>query len=140
MNPRKRSYESTGSSEKISTQKRKKDALLLHSTDSKVDVFLLAAFPAAIAVGEEQRGFLLDCTLVQISGTGFDLSHYFFLLHFVQLFSVDTTIFLILFICFILTMKTWKNLPQKLLTIDPNFIFSVMPIGPNLAQISIPVP
>ena len=66
------SYESTGSSEKISTQKRKKDALLLHSTDSKVDVFLLAAFPAATAVGEEQRGFLLHYTLVEINGAGFD--------------------------------------------------------------------
>ena len=57
-------------------KREKKDALLLHSTDSKVDVFLLAAFPAAIAVGEEQRGFLLHCTLVEISGTRVDQSHY----------------------------------------------------------------
>ena len=33
-----------------------------------------------------------------------------------------------------------KKQPQKLLRIGPMFFFSVMPTGPNPAQISIPVP
>ena len=37
-------------------------------------------------------------------------------------------------------MKTWKNWPQKLLKIGPDSFFSVLPMGPNPAQISIPVP
>ena len=33
-----------------------------------------------------------------------------------------------------------KNHPQKLVIISPDPFFSVLPIGPNPAQISIPVP
>ena len=39
-----------------------------------------------------------------------------------------------------LLLKTWKNYPQNLLIIGPDPFFSVLPISPNPAQISIPVP
>ena len=51
-----------------------------------------------------------------------------------QLFSEDTTMFLFIYLFY------QKKRPQKLLIIGPNVFFSVMPTGPNPAQISIPVP
>ena len=53
-----------------------------------------------------------------------------------KLFSADVTMFLIFFS----TRENLKKRPQKLLIIGPNVFFSVMPTGPNPAQISIPVP
>ena len=55
-----------------------------------------------------------------------------------QLFSEDSSMFL--FIYFLPTKSGKKTQPQKLLIIDPNPFFSVMPTGPNPAQISIHVP
>ena len=46
--------------------------------------------------------------------------------HFMQLFSADARIFLKKFWDFFLSLKTWKNYPQKLLIIGPSaFFFSV---------------
>ena len=57
-----------------------------------------------------------------------------------QLFNVDATVFLKKIGKFFMPLKTWKNNHQKLLKIGPDPFFPVLPIGPNPAKISIPVP
>ena len=57
-----------------------------------------------------------------------------------QLFSADAMVFSKKNLKKNFDPENIKKRPQKLLIIGPQLFFSVLPTGPNPAQISIPVP